>query len=64
MTLTSIVFYSFFLLPQPYAISCYGHAMSKCCQYAISDLKVRGGIKDVSIKEVQSFIQNTITWNK
>jgi hypothetical protein len=23
------------LLPQPHDASCYGHAMSKCCQYAM-----------------------------
>jgi len=32
-TLISIISYVFILLPQPYAFSCYGHAMSKCCQY-------------------------------
>jgi len=30
-TLTNIVCYVYLLLPQPYVISCYGHAMSKCC---------------------------------
>jgi len=30
-TLPNIVSYVFLLLPQPYVISCYGHAMSKCC---------------------------------
>lgn len=29
-TLTNIVSYVSLLLPQPYVISCYGHAMSKC----------------------------------
>ncbi len=56
MTLTSIVSYVSLLLPQPYAISCYGHAMSKCCQYATNALKVCDGMKDISIKEAQSFI--------
>jgi hypothetical protein len=31
MTLISIVSCILFLLPQPYVISYYGHAMSKCC---------------------------------
>jgi hypothetical protein len=55
-TLTNIVSYVSLLLPQPYVISCYGHAMSKCCQYVINDLKVCDGIKEISIKEAQSFI--------
>jgi hypothetical protein len=38
--------------------------MSKCCHYATNDLKVCGGIKEVSIKETQSFIQKKIIWNK
>jgi hypothetical protein len=47
-TLTCIVSYVFFLLSQPYVVNCYGHAMSKCCQCVINDLKVCGGIKEVS----------------
>jgi len=39
MAFTSIISYVLLLLPQAYAASCYGHAMSKCCQYAINDLK-------------------------
>jgi hypothetical protein len=51
---TSIISCVPLLLPQPYAASCYGHAMSKCCQYVINDLKMCVGIKEVSIKETQS----------
>jgi len=54
MTLTSIVSYVSLLSPQPYIVNCYGHAMSKCSQYVTNDLKMCGGIKEVSIKEVQS----------
>lgn len=38
------------MLPQPYASSCYGHVMSKCCQYVINNLKVYDSMKDMSIK--------------
>ncbi len=50
MALTNIVSCVLFLLRQPYVASFYGHAMSKCCQYATNDLKVCGGMKEVSIK--------------
>jgi hypothetical protein len=56
MAFTSIIFYVLLLLPQAYATSCYGHAMSKCCQYIINDLKMCGGMKEVSIKKTQSFL--------
>jgi hypothetical protein len=38
------------MLPQAYASSCYGHVMSKCCQYVTNNLKVYGSMKEVSIK--------------
>jgi len=62
--LTNIVSCVLLLLPQPYVASFYGHAMSKCCQYATNDLKMCGGMKEVLIKKVQSSLQKTITWNK
>jgi hypothetical protein len=60
-TLTIIVCCVLLLLPQPYIVSFYGHAMSKCCQYVTNDLKVCGGMKEVSIKKVQSSLQKAIT---
>jgi hypothetical protein len=39
MAFTSIISYVLILLPQAYVVNYYGHAMSKCCQYAINDLK-------------------------
>ncbi len=64
MALTNIVSCVILLLPQPCVVSCYGHAMSKCCQYATNDLKVCEGMKEVSIIKVQSSRQKTITWTK
>jgi hypothetical protein len=31
MTFTNTISYVSFLLPLPYTVNCYGHAMSKCC---------------------------------
>lgn len=39
----------------PYAVTCYGHAMSKCYQYAINDLKTCARIKEVSIRMCNLF---------
>jgi len=49
-TLSNIMSCVPLLLPQPYVISCYEYAMSKCCQYAIDDLKMWCGMKEASIK--------------
>jgi hypothetical protein len=40
------------MLPQLYAYNCYMHAMLKCYQYATNDLKMCGGMKKVSIKNM------------
>lgn len=50
MALTSIVSCVPPMLSQPYATISYGHAMSKCCQYATNDLNMCNGMKKVSIK--------------
>jgi hypothetical protein len=49
--LTNIISYFPLLLAKPYAARCYGHVMSKCCQYAINDLKMFARMKEVSIKD-------------
>jgi hypothetical protein len=40
------------MLPQLYAYSCYQHAMLKCYQYVINDLKMCGGMKKVSTQDM------------
>ncbi len=50
--LTNIISCASLLLAQSYIVSSYGHAMSKCCQYAINDMKVCDGMREVSIKDV------------
>jgi hypothetical protein len=47
MALTNNVSCDPFMLPQPYATICYGHAMFKCCQYVTNDFKVCSGMHEV-----------------
>jgi hypothetical protein len=44
----------------PFVGACWGHAMSKCCQFAIDDTKVCVGLVLISIKLAQSILQKTI----
>jgi len=37
--------------------TCFGHVMSKACQYATNDSKVRVGMKDVSLAKVEYVLQ-------
>jgi hypothetical protein len=41
---------------------CFGHALSKACQYAIFDEKVN--LQPVNIKSIQFPIKTCITWSK
>ncbi len=38
-------------MTQPFVRSCWGHDVSKCCQYATDDYKICDGLTIVSIKE-------------
>jgi hypothetical protein len=49
--LTFIVYYEALGLQTPFVVSCWGHAMSKCTQYATNDAKVFTRVTFVSIKE-------------
>ncbi len=40
LTLINVVSCSPFQLASPFVRSCFGHAMSKACQYALGDSKV------------------------
>jgi hypothetical protein len=48
----------------PFVGSCWGHAMSKWCQYAINDSKECVNLPFFPIKEAQSIFGKTITWTK
>jgi len=41
LMLVSVVICSPFQLATPFVRSCFGHVMSKACQYALDDFKVR-----------------------
>jgi len=43
-------------LTTPFVGACWGHAMSKCCQYATDDYKICVGLTSISIKEAQSIL--------
>jgi hypothetical protein len=56
IVLTFVVSYEVLGLVEPLARSCWGHAMSKSCQYATDDSKVFIGLTLISIKECQSIL--------
>ncbi len=43
-------------LPQPFVGFCFGHVMSKACQYAMNEFKPGAGMKELSLKNVQVFL--------
>jgi hypothetical protein len=38
--------------------------MSKACQYAMNEVYVGAGMKEVNLKDAQVAFQKTITWTK
>jgi hypothetical protein len=49
---------------EPFDGSCFGHALSKVCEYATIDEKVAHGLSYASIKTTQADIKKCITWPK
>jgi hypothetical protein len=60
-TLCSIIICQPLKLNQVYEGMCFGHVMSKACQY---DNKVFKGLMQVDVKDAQVVLQKTITWTK
>jgi hypothetical protein len=56
IVLTFVVFCKVLGLVEPLTWSCWGHVMSKCCQYATYNSKVFVGLMSISIKECQSIL--------
>jgi methylaspartate ammonia-lyase len=56
IVLTSIASCEVLGLTTPFVGACWGHTMSKCCQYATNDSKVCVGLTSISIKEAQSIL--------
>jgi len=48
----------------PFEGVCFGHALSKACQYATSNEKIFFNLQPVNIKTTQSSIQSCMTWLK
>ncbi len=44
-------------LSSPLNGTCFGHVMSKACQYATNDSKVRVGMKNVSLAKAEYVLQ-------
>jgi len=51
-------------LEEPFQGPCFGHAMSKACQYATTNEKVFIGLHKMSIKSTQTYFLKCITWPK
>jgi len=62
--LKQIVNYQRLGILAPFEGVCFGHALSKACQYATFDEKVNSSLQRVNIKFVQSSIQTCKTWPK
>ncbi len=60
-TLLSIIICQPLKLNQVYEGTCFGHVMSKVCQY---DNKVYKGLMQVDVKDAQAILQKTITRTK
>jgi len=51
-------------MKQPHVGTCFGHVMSKACQYAIDDEKVCREMTKLSLRFAQTTLQSCITWTK
>ncbi len=64
IALCSIVDYRLLKFQHVYKGMCFGHIMSKACQYVTNDEKVITSLKQVSVKAAQGNLQKIITWTK
>ena len=62
--LSSVVSCDVLGLKEPYSGTCFGHVMSKVCQYGTNSDTICASMKHVSLKNAQSTLQKTITWTK
>ncbi len=53
VTLRLIIDYGLFKLLRVYEGTCFGHVMSKLCQYVMNDNKVLVGLTLVNVKDAQ-----------
>jgi hypothetical protein len=57
-SLTSLMSHGILGLSTLFVGSCWGHAMSKCCQYATNDSKICVGLTSISIYKNICFVKN------
>jgi hypothetical protein len=62
--LKSIINYETLGVIESFKGTCFGHASFRACQHSTFDEKVCKGLKYVSIKFVQIYLQKCITWPK
>jgi hypothetical protein len=60
IALTYVVSCEVFRLVTPFVGSYWGHEMFKCCQHAINDFKICGGLTTIYIKEAQFILQKLL----
>jgi hypothetical protein len=53
--LSNVVFCNVLKLETPFSSTCFGHVMSKVCQYATNEKKVCQCMKEVYLNDAQSF---------
>ncbi len=63
-TLRSFIDCELFKLLWVYEGTCFGHVMSKTCQYVTNDVKVLVGLSLVSVKDIQTSLQKRVIWTK
>jgi hypothetical protein len=56
-----LVNYEPWQLTSPYVGACFGHAMSKTCQYATLDDKICVGMTQASLKNAKSTLLKIVT---
>ncbi len=64
ITLHSIIDCGPLNILKAYEGRCFGHVMSKACQYVTNDEKVFVWLINISVKKTQSGLQKNISWTK
>jgi hypothetical protein len=51
-------------LATPFNGTCFGYVMSKACQYAINDIKIGVGMKEMNVEKVQNALKTNHDMDK
>jgi hypothetical protein len=63
-TFTSIISCAPLQLATPFNGTCFDYVMSKACQYAINDIKIGVGMKEVNLPKVRNALQKNHDMDK